>query len=267
MNYEEILVEKEAGVCTIILNRPEKLNALTTLTRIELIEALLDADSDDNVRVVIITGAGNGFCSGSDVSTVVSGKAVTFDEPKRALLMKSTTTERVVEAIHNLTKPTVCAMNGVAAGGGADIALACDILLASDKARFRIAYTRIGTAPGEGISFDLPRRIGIHRTLELVYTNDVIDAREMDRIGMVNKVVTHDELMKTARDMAKRMFEMPPIGLALAKKAIYHGATVSSPEEQVVFDIAMARTLAQTEDAREARASLLEKRKPIYKGK
>ncbi len=262
MSYEEILMEKDGGIATITLNRPDRLNALTHKMRGELREALQEADADESIRVVIITGAGSGFCAGAELG---AGGAQPADEPKRALLMQPVTSERIVEAIRNLGKPTICALNGVAAGAGAGIAVSCDITIASDKARFRIADTRFGNAPGVGMSFNLPRRIGMHRAMELIYTNKVIDAREMDRIGLVNIVVPHDELMKAAKEMAQNMFDTPPLGLASAKRSIQNSVVTPSAEAQFIFDRGVNATLGQTEDAKEARASLGEKRKPLYK--
>lgn len=125
----------------------------------------------------------------------------------------------------------------------------------------------MGLPPADGISYLLPRRIGTHRALELVYTNDIIDAREMERIGLVNRVVPHDELMVAAKEMAKKMFQIPPLTLSLSKQCIYKGAAASDIESQIVFDNLAGSTLARTEDQREAQKSFIEKREPVYKGK
>ena len=265
MAYEEIIAEQRDGIAVITLNRPDKLNALTPLTKEELRQALVDADADQSVRVIIITGAGNGFCAGADLATAGTTAVITGDDSKRSLLLQSVSTERVVETILNLTKPTICAMNGVAAGSGAGITLACDVLIASESAKFRVAFTRVGLVPAEGVSFLLAKRIGTNRALELAYTNDVIDAKEMDRIGLVNRVVPPEKLLDTAREMAKKMFQISPLTLALTKQSIHKGATTGNFDAQRLFDMLALKTLQQTEDQKEARASLIEKREPEYK--
>lgn len=267
MNYEYILLEKEDGIATITLNRPERLNALTPQMRVEMRKALEDVAADDSIRVVILTGAGRGFCAGADISTVVDGAEMADDEPERALRLQPVSTNRLVVLIQSLNKPTICALNGVVAGGPLAIALTCDIIIASEQARFRIALTRMGLPLENGISYLLPRMIGHHLTLELAYTNDIIDAREMERIGLVNRVVPHDELMKTAKEMARRMFQIPPLTLMMVKKGVYKGIAADDIESQVAYEMLLGRTLARTEDQKEAQRSFIEKREPVYKGK
>jgi len=267
VDYQYILLEKEEGIATITLNRPERLNALIPHMRVEIREALEDVAADDSIRVVILTGAGRGFCSGADVTTVAERTEMAEDEPQRALLLQPVATPRLLALIRSLNKPTICALNGVAAGAGTGLALTCDIIIASDEARFRVAFTRMGLPPADGISYLLPRRIGTHRALELVYTNDIIDASEMERIGLVNKVVPHYELMVAAKEMAKKMLQIPPLTLALSKQCIYKGAAASDIESQIVFDNLAGSTLARTEDQMEAQKSFIEKREPVYKQK
>ncbi len=267
MAEEYILVEKQEGIATITLNRPDRLNALTPEMRVQMRKALEDAEEDVNVRVIIITGAGRGFCSGADVATVTTQTERAEDEPHREHLLQPVATYRLVTLIHSLNKPTICALNGVAVGAGTGLSLACDIIIASDQARFRVGFTRMGLPPGDGISYLLPRRVGTHRALELAYTNDIIDAKEMERIGLVNKVVPAEELMKAAKELAKKMFQIPPITLALAKKTIYRGLTAADLEGQMAFDHLIGKTLSETEDRKEAQKSFMEKRDPIYKGK
>jgi len=267
MSYQYILLEKEEGIATIILNRPERLNALIPQMRVEMREALEDVAADADIRVLILTGAGRGFCSGADVGTVAERTEMAEDEPERALLLQPVATPRLLALMRNLNKPTICALNGVAAGAGTGLALTCDIIIASEQARFRIAFTRMGLPPADGISYLLPRRIGTHRALELVYTNDMIDAIEMERIGLVNKVVPHDKLIGAAKEMARKMFQIPPLTLALSKQCIYKGAATPDIESQIIMDNLVGSTLARTEDQREAQRSFIEKREPLYRGK
>ena len=155
-----------------------------------------------SVRVLILTGAGRGFCAGADIVTVAERAELADDESMSALRLQPVATNRPATLLRNLSKPTICALNGIIAGGPIALALSCDIIIASDQARFRMALTRVGLSLENGISYMLSRRIGPHLTLELAYTNDIIDAQEMERIGLVNRVVPHDKLMLTARNMA-----------------------------------------------------------------
>ena len=267
MNYEQVQLEKREGIATITLDRPERLNALTPRMRIEIRQALEDAADDATVRTLVLTGAGRGFCSGADVQTVAERTEMADDEPERARLLQPVATPRILAVMRGLNKPIICALNGVAAGAGTGLALSCDVIVASDRARFRVAFTRMGLPPGDGLSYILPRRIGTHRALELAFTNDVIDAGEMERIGLVNRVVPHDELMAAVREMAGKMAVIPPLTLALARQCIYRGVAAPDIESQLLFESLAGRTLAQTDDQREAQRSFIEKREPVYQGK
>ena len=267
MNSEWIIYDKNEGIATITLNRTDRLNSLIPPMRVEIRQALEDAVGDDDIRVLILTGAGRAFCAGADVGTFADRAEMADDEPQRELRLQSVATPRLLEIIRNMDKPSICALNGVAAGAGTALALTCDILIASDQARFRIAFTRMGTIPADGVSFQLSRRIGTHRALELACTNDLIDAREMVRIGLVNRVVPHDELMTVAREMAKKMFQIPPLTLAHTRKSIYRGVTATSIEQAMEYDHLLIKTLFETEDQQEAVKSFIEKRDPQYKGK
>jgi len=267
MEYQYVILQKEDGIATITLNRPEKLNALTPAMRVEIRKALEDAATDDSIRVLILTGAGRGFCAGADIATVAENAELADDEAERALRLQPVATYRLISLIESLDKPTICALNGVVAGGPIGLALACDIIIASEEARFRIALTRVGLILENGLSYILSRRIGTHLTLELAYTNDIIDAKEMERIGLVNRVVPHDELMKTVKDMAKRMFRISPLGLALTKQCVYRAVAASDLESQVAFERLLGQTLHHTEDHQEAIRSFIEKRAPVYKGR
>ncbi len=267
MSYEQVQVEKRDGIATITLDRPERLNALTPLMRVEIRQAFKDAAADAAVRTLVLTGAGRGFCSGADVQTVAERTEMADDEPERARLLQPVATPRVLAVMRGLNKPIICALNGVAAGAGTGLALSCDVIVASDRARFRVAFTRMGLPPSDGLSYILPRMIGTHRTLELAFTNDVIDAGEMERIGLVNRVVPHDELMAAVREMAGKMALIPPLTLALARQCIYRGVAAPDIESQLLFEGLAGRTLAQTEDQREAQRSFIEKREPVYRGR
>lgn len=267
MPYEHIAVEKSQGIATVTLKRPEKLNALIPPMRAEMRQALEEAGEDTKIRAIILTGAGRAFSAGADVATLSGQSSMLEEESRRALLLKPVSSSRLVALIHSLEKPTICALNGVVAGASIAIALSCDIVIASEKARLRMGFTRMGLSFDHGLSYLLPRIIGSHMTLELAYTNDIIDAEEMKRIGLVNKVVGHDTLMKTARKMAEKMFRIPPITLALTKKCVHKGVSAPDMDSQIAFEMLVSRILIQTEDQKEAQRSFVEKREPKYEGK
>jgi len=238
----------------------------------EIVAALEKADADESIRVIIITGAGRGFCGGLEIVPLPEGAKLPdqggmwSEEEQKARLLRPADAWPLTDAIQRLKKPTICALNGVAAGAGAAIALYCDIIVASDQSRFRIAFTRIGLPPEFNITYLLQERIGRHRALELCYTNDIIDAEEMYRIGLLNIVVPHDELMKKAREMAEKMFAIPPVTLALTKQCVRLSES-NAIKEQIPFDNMVRKVIADTEDRKEARASYMEKREPVYQWK
>ena len=266
MEYEWVIYEKEDGIGTLTLNRPDRLNSWIPSMRVETRKCVEDAETDPDVRVLIVTGAGRAFCAGGDVGTVIAGTEAADDEPPRQHLMLPISTVRLMDALRSLNKPTIAAVNGIAAGGGIGFAMACGVIIASEQARFRIAFTRIGSVPADGVTWLMTRAIGTHRALELAYTNDIIDAKEMERLGLANRVVPHDELMKTAKEMAKKMMQIPPLTLAMTKKAIYHSLEAHSLEDQIVFEHAASNAIRNTEDSKEASISFMEKREPVYKG-
>lgn len=266
MNYEYVLMEKKEGIATITLNRPQRLNAWIPPMRVEVKNCIEDAGEDPNVRVLIVTGTGSGFCVGEEAGTVAAGPETDENDAARQRLMLPIGTPQLVQILRSLNKPTIAAVNGITAGGGTTFAMACDVIIASEQARFRVASTRLGNI-AEGLTWLMARAIGTYRAMELACTNDVIDAKEMERIGLVNKVVPHDDLMKTAKEMAKKMIQIPPLTLAMTKKSIYHSLGAHSLEEQIVFERAAMSAIRDTEDSKEARRSFIEKREPVYKGR
>ena len=267
MSYQWIVLEKEESFATIILNRPDRMNSLIPAMRVEIRHAIEDVAADDTIRVLILTGAGRAFCAGADVTTVAEQTELAEDEPGRERLLQPIATGRIVFALRNLNKPTIAAINGVAAGSGTALALACDIIVASDQARFRIAFTRMGLSPADGVSYFLPRAVGVHKALELVYTNEIVEAAEMERIGLVNKVVPHTELMKVAKEMATKIAQMPPLTLALAKQVVYQSDAAADLESQMTSEMFRVKVLQETEDQKEAARSFIEKRQPVYRGR
>src|SRR5215210_7277999 len=201
VSYTDILYEVEGAIATITLNRPEQLNPMTTAIQADTIDALATAAGDPAVRVVIVTGAGRAFSSGGDLTRLgSSGDAAPGGPPtpyeRRSWLRH---TQKMVLALRECEKPVIAAVNGVAAGGGCDIALACDLRFASDRAPFGEVFARIGLFPGTGGTYLLPRTVGVAKALELIWTGDLLDAAEAERIGLVNRVVAHEDLLAETR--------------------------------------------------------------------
>ena len=208
------------GIGRIVLDRPERMNAFT----FDMIDAWHDAlqrcRSDDGVKVVIVTGAGNSFCSGGDIVEMGDRLEHTPEQRKNELFQRI---ERIPLALEDLDKPVIAAVNGVATGAGMDMALMCDIRYAAQSARFAETYIKVGLVPGAGGAHFLPRLVGMSKALELFFTGDFIDAQEALRLGIVNRVFPDATLMPEVEAIARRMCESPPLTLRMIKRAVYQG--------------------------------------------
>lgn len=214
----DFLYEVHDGVATVTLNRPDVLNALTFEVYAQLRDLFDGLRTDDRVRVVVLTGAGRGFCSGGDVHQII-GELLRRD--MRAHLEFTRMTGAVVRNMRLLEKPIVAAVNGMAAGAGAVLALAADLRLASDRARFAFLFTRVGLAGADmGAAYLLPRVVGMGRATELLMLGDTIDAATAERYGLVNRVVPHEELAGTATEWARRLAAGPALALGLTKRML-----------------------------------------------
>ena len=259
-----LLYEIRDGIATITLNRPDRLNAFT-LEMIDLwVEALQDARENDAVRVVVVTGAGRAFCSGGDVGNMASGsrEAMTGLQHKQWLEV----VHRVPLTLETLDKPVIAALNGAAAGAGLDMALMCDLRFAAEGARFSEAYVKVGLIPGDGGTYFLPRLVGPARALELLWTGDFVDAREAERIGLVNRVVPPDQLMPTTYEFAGRLASGPTVAIRTIKRAVYQGLRTDLRAHLDLISSHMA-FIRQTEDHREGARAFVEKRPPQFKGR
>ena len=257
MDDKSLIVEKKNGICTITLNRPEKLNALTNDMKIGIMQGLKEADRDDEVRVLVITGAGRGFCSGADTSTL--------GEPTIAQRLESMQmTGQIILAIVNAAKPVIAAVNGAAVGFGLGLALACDVIIASEEAKFGAVWVRRGLHPDSGASYFLPRRIGLGKACELLLSGRVIDASEADKIGLVNRIVPAGQLHSVVNELAASMMKGAPLAVSMAKASLYQGLGMSLA---TVLELEARATgiLGATEDFKEAMAAFKEKREPIYR--
>ena len=265
MSYEEILYDVSDSIATLTFNLPERSNPMSAVLMDETIAALDEANSSKDVRVVVITGAGRNFSAGGDLrrlgGTRDDAPPTSFD--RRAGLKR---TQRMILAIRAVEKPVIAAVNGAAAGGGCDIALACDLRFASDRARFGEVFAKIGLFPGTGGTYLLPRTVGIAKALELIWSGDLIDAEEALRIGLVNRVVPHDDLMDETRAFATRLAQGPPLALSLAKAAVYRGLDVDLASALDYAATAESITLS-SEDHREGLRAFQERRQAEFQGR
>jgi len=257
LGTEDLLVTKENGILGITLNRPDKLNAMTMEMKTGIIQALSDAENDNTVLTVIITGAGRAFCAGVDLS--VFGEMTT-----NALIADQKIIKDMILALVNLSKPVIAAINGAAVGVGFSLALACDIIIASENARFGGVWVRRGLHPDGGASWLLPRRIGTGKALELLLTGRIIPAAEAAAIGLANQVTTQEELGNATREMARQLSLGAPMAKAMTKASVYQGfgmdiATMMDHETRA------QGILSFTEDCQEALSAFSEKRNPVFK--
>lgn len=268
MAYEAILYDVAEGVATITLNKPERLNAFDDHMLTEWADAIIRADQDPEVRAVIVTGAGRGFCSGMNVAAEVAGSGVLRTTQSTVATRRHSLRDRVhpiPRALIQLEKPYIAAINGAAAGAGMDMATMADIRFASSTARMGMTYVRMGLIPGDGGTYSLPRVIGTQRALDLIWTGRLINAQEALDIGYVLAVYEPDELMPRVTEYARQLARGPATAVQLAKKLVYRSANIPFDEH---LDMAqMAMFIAQsTEDAREGPKAFMEKREPQFKG-
>jgi 2-(1,2-epoxy-1,2-dihydrophenyl)acetyl-CoA isomerase len=256
-----ITVEESAGICTITLNRPHKLNAFNEEMHAALREALAGA-GDDGVRAVLLTGAGKGFCAGQDLSDRVQGEDGKAPDLGHTI---ATLWNPLVRAIRGLAKPVVCAVNGVAAGAGANVALSCDIVLAARSARFIQPFCRLGLVPDSGGTYHLPRLIGEARAKGLVLLGDALGAEQAESWGLIWKAIDDDKLMAEARRLAGHLATQPTYGLGLTKQAI-HASADNSFDAQLDLECNLQRDAGRTPDYAEGVRAFFDKRAPQFTG-
>lgn len=266
--YRSINLEVNEGVATLTLNRPDRLNALDAEILQESATVIEKLNDDDEVKVLIITGGGRAFCSGADLSASVSGTDLNqLDIGRRPRLEPFARFGWLIRQIDGFAKPVIAAVNGVAVGAGLAVALACDIRIASESARFSCIFVRRGLVADCGTTFYLPRLVGLDKALELLWTGDIIDAREAERIGLVSRVVAADDLMKIAKEFALRLVYGPSVSIELMKRLAYEGLRANSLPSQLAHEDFAQNVCRQTEDAKEGVRSFLEKREPRFQGR
>ena len=263
-NYETLLTDLNDGILTITLNRPERLNAVNEVMHRELEAVFAQAGSDGDVRAMVLTGAGRGFCSGGDIQAMDErGGAIALQHGRLGAVSQSG--RRLIHSILWVEQPIICALNGVAAGLGATIALFCDIIYASDQARIGDTHVRAGLVAGDGGAVIWPLLIGVAKAKELLMTGDIIDAQEAERIGLINKVVPHDQLMETVMELAKRLANGPGLAIRGTKHAI-NKRVWNDLNLALDMGLAIEERSSRHEDHKEAARAFVEKRTPQYKG-
>jgi len=258
---ETVLVEldAEAGVATITLNRPDALNALTVPMKQALLAAFRRVERERAVRAVILTGAGRAFCSGQDLRERLEPEAAPLGVEVRERY------NPIVRAMRGLPKPIVAAINGVAAGAGASLAMACDIRIASDEASFALAFGRVGLVPDSGATWFLPRLVGATRAAELALLNDPVSAADAVRLGLIGRVVPAAELAAEARAVAARLAAGAPRAIALTKRAL-DAAWTHDLDAALEYEARLQDLAGRTNDHAEGMAAFMAKRRPRFTG-
>lgn len=256
-----ILFDIQDGVGSITLNRPEAYNSVTRGLALGFQEHLATCAADPNIRAVFLTGNGKAFCAGQDLKEATSGDSdFSFERVLREHY------NPIILRIRQLEKPVVCAVNGIAAGAGANIALACDVVVAADTASFLQAFSNIGLIPDSGGTYTLPRLIGFQKALALSLLAEKVSAEEAERMGMIYKVFPAESFAESAWKLATQLAKMPTKGLGCIKQAFNQSLT-NSLEEQLAVEKKLQTIAGATEDYQEGVQAFLEKRKPVFKGK
>jgi 2-(1,2-epoxy-1,2-dihydrophenyl)acetyl-CoA isomerase len=258
--FEHLLYDTANSICTITLNRPEVYNAINDKISYELQEAFTKAIADENVRVVVLTGAGKGFCSGQDLKSIAGVKIDSFADTVRARY------NPIIMGMRNMPKPIICRLNGIAAGAGCSLALACDLIIASEEASLAEIFIGIGLVMDSGSSYFLPRLVGSAKAFELSTMGTKVPAKEAQAIGLVNKVVPATELDQAVAQYTAYYVAAPTKAVGLMKRLLnlsHH----SSLEEMLEYEALYQEIAGRTQDSQEGVQAFLEKRKPVYKGK
>lgn len=260
-NFKNLLYEEEKGIAKIIINRPQVINALNAETRQELKEALKHAEDNDSVKVVVIKGAGESFCAGADISKEY--RALSPVQMRNWLQQWGITT--ITNVIATMGKPVIAAVDGYCLGASFEIAMACDITIASERAMFGQTEIKVGLIPGGGSTQRLPRLVGVKKAKELIFTGDIISAEEAEKLTLVNSIVPVEKLDEEVNNFAIKLMRRSPIMLRLAKTAI-NRTEETSLSTGLSFETELFLSGWGTEDRKEGQKAFFEKRKPIFKG-
>jgi len=265
-DYTDLLYEVADGIATITLNRPERLNAITIPMLASLSTALRDADLDRQVRVIVLTGAGRGFCAGLDIRDVAAGTGIGADGGGGLATARFDLAGSPPVVLHTTDKPVLCALNGGAAGYGMDLALGCDIRIASSEAKLAAVFTKRGILPESGGSWLLPRLIGWAKAAEVAFRGMTLSAQQALELGLVNHVVDAERLMPFTREIADEIAANAPLAVQATKRMMRLGLEETF-EANVHHVFLQLLPLFQTEDFREGMRSFLEKRPPRFQGR
>lgn len=266
MDFQQIIYDKQSRVAVITLNRPEKLNAYSEVMVHEMLAALADARDDDEVRAVIITGSGRGFCSGGDISRDFQYPARYRGHRLESMLEMRENFHQLVRFLWRFDKPTIAAVNGAAVAGGLTLALCCDFRIAAESARLGDTSLKFALMPDEGGAWLFPRFMGIERALKMSLFSEVYPAAKAKELGLVTEVVPDAELISTAREWAERLASGPPIAIRITKRMMYKQTMMDL--DNALDDAAMGTLVTNyCEDVKEGTAAFHEKRKPDFKGK
>ena len=270
-DYEHIILDKDPAehIARLTINRPHRRNALHDAATDEMGQAVDDVAADDDIRVLVLTGAGQAFCAGADLDTLKGGSnpgvlaSEITDDIRRGFRLA----QRMILGLQKMEKPVIAMINGTAVGAGFDLACACDIRIASRKARFMVAYVRIGLFPGLGRTWLYPRTLGsMGKAAEMLFTGDFMEAEEAYRLGFLNRLVDEDELESTTMEMARKIAAGPPIAIRLSKLMLYKGLEFDL--ETALKMAAAAETITLTSyDHEEGIRAIRDSRKPIYEGR
>lgn len=258
MNY--ILTEIIEKVCFIKLNRPDVLNSFNREMALGLIAALQKCASDDKIRAILLTAEGRAFCAGQDLKEVIGENALPLDQVVREHY------NEIIKQLRTIEKPIICAVNGVAAGAGANIALACDITFAGDKASFIQAFSAIGLIPDSGGTFTLPKLIGMQRASALAFLGEKVSAKDAETMGLIYRCIEQENLFETALATATKLSEMPTYGIGLTKRA-FNASLNNDLTSQLQLEEELQVLAGNSHDYNEGVSAFLEKRKPNFTGK
>lgn len=262
MKTPPMLYSKEENIAILTINRPQARNAFSP----EMIrlwrQYLEEARGDDSVTVIVVTGTGDTFCSGGDIRDMAEGKLRSWD--MKRFLWEGV--HRVILTLEDLDKPVIAAINGAAMGAGMDMAIMCDLRVCSDRARLGESYIQMGLVPGDGGAWFLPRLVGVSKAMELFLTADILSAQEALSLGIVNRVVAHENLMEETMALARKIAQKPPLAVRMMKRAVYQGTT-STLRAHLDYISSQLSLLSETSDHVEAARAFLEKRKPVFTGK
>ncbi len=265
MEFDNMILEQEDGIAFLTLNNPEKLNAMSTEMWMDLRHIVDKINKDEEIKALVITGKGRGFCSGSDVSKRLAVN-IEGGGPKKTQTELIKGVGDLARVIRSVDVPIIAAINGVAAGAGLSMALLSDIRIASEKARFGAIWVRVGLIGDLGATYMLPRIVGPDKAMEILTTGRMIDANEADRIGLVTKVVQHDELMPTATELATKLAKGPTLAIKFTKQAIYRGLQHNDLNTQLDYESYAQNVCRSSEDHKEGVRAFMEKREARFKG-